>query len=159
GLIAPQDQARFDGIIASTMRLRNSVWVELTLFILVVTVGHWIWKQSILLPVPTWYALDHGAGMHLTGAGWYYAPVSLSIFRFMLFRWYFRLFLCYRFLWQVKAMPLQFNFYHPDRSGGLGFLTASALAFSPVITSQTMVVSGFIFDRIFYAGERLSSFR
>jgi len=158
-LIAPEDQARFEEIISSTTRLRNSVWIELILLILVITVGHWIWRQNLVLPVSTWYALDHGAGMRLTTAGWYYAHVSLSIFRFMLLRWYFRLFLWYRFLWKVSGLPLQFNYYHPDRSGGLGFLTASALAFAPVITAQTMVVSGFIFDHIIFAGERLHDFR
>lgn len=159
GLIAPQDQSRFDEIISSTMRLRDSVWIELILFFLVITVGYWIWRQNLLLPVSTWYALDHGAGMRLTAAGWYYAHVSLAIFRFMLLRWYFRLLLWYRFLWKVSGLPLQFNFYHPDRSAGLGFLTASALAFAPVITAQTMVVSGFIFDHIIFAGERLHDFR
>jgi hypothetical protein len=158
-LIAPQDQGRFEGLIASAMRWRNSVAAEVILLVLVVTVGHWVWRQNLTLPVSTWYAVDQGAGTHLTAAGWYYAHVSLSIFRFMLLRWYFRIFIWYRFLWQVSGMPLQFNFYHADRVGGLGFLTESALAFAPVITSQTMVVSGFIFDRIFYAGEKLPGFR
>src|SRR5215472_13020935 len=157
-LIAPEDQARFEEIISSTTRLRNSVWIELILLILVITVGHWIWRQNLVLPVSTWYALDHGAGMRLTTAGWYYAHVSLSIFRFMLLRWYFRIFIWYRFLWQVSKMPLQFNYYHADRVGGLGFLADSALAFALVITAQTMVVAGFIFDHIFYAGEKLASF-
>jgi len=160
GLIAPQDQARFQKIVDSAMRLRNSVAAELILLVLVLTVGFWIWRKNLTLPVSTWYASLHpGAGTRLTAAGWYYAHVSLSIFRFMLLRWYFRIFIWYRFLWQVSGIPLQFNFYHADRVGGLGFLADSALAFAPVITAQTMVVAGFIFDNILYAGEKLQSFR
>jgi hypothetical protein len=157
-LVAPQDRGRFEELVASAMRLRNSVAAEVILLVLVITVGHWIWRQNLTLPVSAWYAVDQGAGPHLTAAGWYYAHVSLSIFRFMLLRWYFRIFIWCRFLWQVRKMPLQFNYYHADRVGGLGFLTDSALAFAPVITSQTMVVAGFIFDHIFYAGEKLASF-
>jgi hypothetical protein len=95
----------------------------------------------------------------LTGAGWWYAFVSLSIFRFILIRWYFRLFIWYRFLWQVRAMPLHFNLYHPDRVGGLGFLSGSTLAFAPVFVAQTMVVAGTIYSHILYQGERLPGFR
>jgi hypothetical protein len=157
-LVAPQDRGRFEELVASAMRLRNSVAAEVILLIVVISVGYWIWRQNLTLPVSTWYAVDQGAGPHLTAAGWYYAHVSLSIFRFMLLRWYFRIFIWCRFLWQVSKMPLQFNYYHADRVGGLGFLTDSALAFAPVITSQTMVVAGYIFDHIFFAGEKLPSF-
>ena len=159
GLIAPQDHERFENIVASAMRLRNSVAAEVILLLLVVTVGYGIWKQNLTLPVPTWYALDHGGEMRLTAAGWYYAHVSLSVFRFILLRWYWRLFIWYRFMWQVSAMPLKFNFYHPDRACGLGFLTDSAIAFAPVLASQMMVVTGFIFDQILYAGKRLQGFQ
>jgi len=159
GLIAAQDQARFQKIVASAMRLRNSVAAEVILLAFVVSVGYWIWRQNLTLPVSTWYALDQGVRTRLTVAGWYYAHVSLTIFRFMLLRWFYRLFIWYRFVWQVSRMSLKFNFYHPDRVGGLGFLTDSALAFAPVLTSQMMILAGFIFDHIFYAGERLSGFR
>jgi hypothetical protein len=159
GIIAEQDQARFEKLVASAMRLRNSVIAEVILLVLVFTLGYWVWRQSLTLDVPTWYQVNDGAGMRLTSAGWWYAFVSLSIFRFILLRWYYRLFIWYRFLWQVRAMPLHFNLFHPDRAGGLGFLSNSTLAFAPVFMAQTMVVAGSIFNQILYEGERLPSFR
>jgi hypothetical protein len=141
------------------MRLRNSVTAELVLAALVITLGHWIWRQNFTLDVPTWYQVHDATGWRLTAAGWYYDFVSLSIFRFILLRWYYRLFLWYRFLWKARAMPLHFNLYHPDRAGGLGFLSGSCMAFAPVFASQTMVVAGTIYSHILYEGARLPSFK
>src|SRR5262249_61909156 len=118
-----EDRGGFDEIVASELRLRNSVMVELVLVVLVFTIGYEIWRQSFTLALPTWYQVNDGAGLHLTAAGWFYAFISLSIFRFILLRWYFRLFVWYRFLWQVGAVPLHFNLFHPDRAGGLCFFS------------------------------------
>ena len=159
GIVVAQDQARFEEIVASAMRLRNSVVAELILVLVVVTVGPWFWRQNVTLTVSSWYAEDHGAGLRLNAAGWYYAAVSLSIFRFLLCRWYYRLFIWYRFLWQVRGMPLHLNLYHPDRAGGLGFLSSSVLAFAPVAVAQTMLMAGVIYSHILHQGERLPSFK
>jgi len=159
GIIASQDQARFEKIVASELRLRNSVMVELVLVVLVFTIGYEVWRQSLTLAVPTWYQVNNGAGLRLTAAGWFYEFISLSIFRFILLRWYFRLFVWYRFLWQVRAMPLHFNLFHPDRAGGLGFLSDSTLALAPVFVAQTTVVAGTIWNNILYEGARLPGFR
>lgn len=159
GLIAPQDQPRFEKTVASAIRLRNSVIVEVILLALVVTLGYWVWSQSFTLTVSTWYRIVDGGVAHLTPAGHYYAFVSLTVFRFILIRWYFRLFIWYRFLWKVSAMPLHFNFFHPDRAGGLGFLAIGMEAFAPVFIAQTMVVAGNIFANILYAKMSLPNFR
>jgi hypothetical protein len=158
GIVAEQDQARFEKIIASTMRLRNSVTVELVLLILVSTFGYWLWRQKLTLAVSSWYAFSAGTGLHLTAAGSYYAFISLTIFRFILFRWYFRLFVWCRFLWQVRGLPLHLNLYHPDRSGGLGFLSGSLPAFAPVFVAQSAVLSAAILSHILYAGQRLPTY-
>ena len=159
GIIAPKDQARFAEIVASAMRMRDSVVAEVVLLVLVLSLGSWFWRQTFTLTASTWYRIWDGGNSHLTAAGWYYAAISLSIFRFILIRWYYRLSIWYRFLWQVRALPLHFNLYHPDRSGGLGFLSASVEALAPVFVSQTVVVAGTIFTYILYAGARLQGFK
>lgn len=159
GIIAPEHAARFEQIIASTLRLRNSVLVESVLLAFCFTVAHWIWKEQFALSVNTWYASKAGAGMSLSKAGYWYVFVSLPIFRFLLFRWYFRIFLWYQFLWRVRGLPLQLNLYHPDHAAGLGFLAASVSAFSPVLMAQTTLLSGVIADRILHTGARLNDFK
>jgi hypothetical protein len=158
-IIDPQDQSRFRDVIASAMRLCNSVTAEIVLLIFVSTFGYWVWSQKTSLNVSSWYAVSTGGGLHWTAAGKYYTFVSLVIFRFILFRWYFRIMIWYRFLWQVRALPLHLNLYHPDRAGGLGFLSGSLPAFAPVFASQTADLSAFIFAHILYAGRGLLDFR
>jgi hypothetical protein len=41
GIIVPDERSRFDEIIASTMRLRTSVAIEIALLVCAATFGHW----------------------------------------------------------------------------------------------------------------------
>jgi hypothetical protein len=158
-IVVQQDRRRFDAIMASTMRMRNSVLWEALLLVLCFTIGHWVWREHLTMRVTTWYAGDSAAGPRLNAAGYWYAFVSLPIFRFILLRWYFRLFLWYQFLWRVRGLPLHLNLFHPDKAGGLGFLGASILAFSPVLVAHTTFLAGLIGDRIWHAGATLPSFK
>ena len=94
-----------------------------------------------------------------SAAGWWLGLVSLPMFQFMLLRWYFRLFIWARFLWQVSSIDLRFVPTHPDRAGGLGFLGAVAYAFSPVLLAQGAMLGGMIASKIFYAGATLPQFK
>jgi hypothetical protein len=158
-IIAPEHRARFEQIIASTMHLRNSIAIEVALLLFCFGVGHWVWRGQLALSVGTWYAVKSGGEIVLSKAGYWCAIVSLPIFRFLLFRWYFRIFLWYLFLWRVRGLPLQLNLYHPDGAAGLGFLAGSVSAFSPVLLAQTALISGAIADRIWYTGAHLTAFK
>ncbi|HZI55356.1 MAG TPA: hypothetical protein VFF39_01205, partial [Verrucomicrobiae bacterium] len=162
GIIAREDQSHFDGMIASAMRLRNSVIIEILLIAAVVAFGFWMWRGGKLtlsaITVSSWYAVNEGAGLHLTSAGSYYALFGLSILRFIMLRWYFRLFIWYRFLWQVRGLPLQLNLYHPDRAGGLGFLADTLIAFSPIFVAQSASLAAVIFAQIRYTRNKLPDF-
>ena len=85
--------------------------------------------------------------------------MSLPLFQFLLLRWYFRLFIWARFLWQVSRIDLKLVPTHPDRCGGLGFLAQVSQAFSPVLLAQGAVLAGMMANRIFYAGAKLPEFK
>ncbi len=65
GIVPPVDLPRFDAAIASALRLRNSVPLEVALLLVVFTGGQLIWKGGIALDVPSWYAAPEGGGMRL----------------------------------------------------------------------------------------------
>ncbi len=155
GIIAPEDRPRFNELIASAMRLRNSAGIEIALIVCSVTLGYFVWREQMTLRVGTWYV----SGESLTVAGWWYAFISLNLFRFVLFRWYFRLIVWYVFLWRVSRLPLQVNPLHPDRGGGLGFIGNSVFAFTPVLLAHTVVLSGVIGGRILHEGMKLPAFQ
>jgi hypothetical protein len=159
GIIPPEERPKFDSAIERAMRVRNSVILELGLFLLVYTVGIWIWRNEVALGTPTWYRLPDGAGTHLTVAGYWLSFVSLPIFQFILLRWYLRLGIWFLFLWRVSRLNLCLLPAHPDRAGGIGFLGGSSFAFSPLLFAQGALLAGFIASRIFYQGQSLSSFK
>ena len=158
-IVIPEDLPKFHAAIDSATRLRNSVPLEVTLLILVWTVGHWIWRSQIALGTDSWYAILEGAHWRLTAAGYWYAFVSIPIFQFILLRWYLRLLIWFRFLWQVSRLNLRLISTHPDRAGGLAFLGKSAYAFGPILFAQGALLAGLIASRILYEGESLLSFK
>jgi hypothetical protein len=70
--------------------------------------------------------------MTLSLTGKWYVYVSLPVFQFLLTRWYYRVLIWVRFLWQVSRIELSLIPTHPDRVGGLGFLASVSFAFTPL---------------------------
>jgi hypothetical protein len=158
-LIVHEDMTKFHAAIDSAMRIRNSLTVELTLLLLVYTLGLWIWRSQIATGSPSWYAKPEGTALHLTLAGYWYAFVSIPIFQFMLVRWYLRFFIWFQFLWRVSKLNLRLIATHPDRAAGIGFLGQSAYAFGPILFAQGTMLAGLIANRILHGGENLMAFK
>jgi hypothetical protein len=157
-IVILQDLPRFERAINSAVSLRNSIPIELGLLLLVYTLGLWFWRSQIAIVAPTWYALP-GGRWHLTLAGVWYVLVSIPILQFLLLRWYLRLFIWFRFLWQVSRIDLNLIPTHPDRCAGLAFLGRSAYAFGPVLFAQGAMLAGLVAARVLYRGESLTSFK
>jgi hypothetical protein len=85
--------------------------------------------------------------------------ISLPLFQFLLMRWYFRMFIWARFLWQVSRLDLALVPTHPDRLGGLGFLANTAFAFVPLLAAHGALLAGPIAERIFQTGAKLTDFK
>jgi hypothetical protein len=157
-IVLPEDLPRFDQAIDSAMRIRNSVPLEAGLLIVVYTMGLWLWNSRFALNTATWYALP-GGRWHLTPAGYWYVFVAIPIVQFILLRWYLRLFIWFRFLWQVSRIKLNLISTHPDRCAGLSFLGKSSYAFGPVLFAQGAMLAGLVASRVLYRGESLLSFK
>lgn len=158
-LVAETAMQRLDTAVASAYRLRNSVTAETLLLVFVYVIGVTvIWRQYSVLHAATWYATPVGDGSSLTLAGMWYGYVSLPIFQFLLCRWYFRIFIWTRLLWQVSRIELQLVPTHPDRVGGLGFLAATSHAFIPLLVAHGALLTGNLANQIFHAGANLTQF-
>jgi hypothetical protein len=158
-IVVSEDMPKFIAAINSAVRARNSVALEVTLIVLVYTVGLWIWKSHIAVERPTWYAIPDIGHLHLTLAGYWFAFVSIPIFQFILLRWYMRLVLWFRLLWQISRLNLHLSAAHPDQAGGIGFLGRSSYAFAPILFAQGTLLSGLIASRVLYEGRGLLSFK
>jgi len=159
GIVVTEDLPTFDASVNLALRTRNSVAVELVLLGLVYTLGLWIWRSQVALGTATWYARPDATHLNLTLAGYWYAFVSIPFFQFILVRWYMRLGLWFRLLWQVSRLNLHLTAAHPDRAGGIGFLGQSSYAFAPILFAQGALLAGLIANRVLYEGRSLLSFK
>jgi len=130
-IITPDLLSSFERVTQSAIRLRNSAWIELGLLVFVFTAGMFWWRGILAIQTDTWYASPAAIGRVLTPAGYWYEFVSMPIIQFIGLRWYFRVFIWARLLWQVSRLDLNLVPSHPDRCCGLGFLGGIAAALGP----------------------------
>jgi hypothetical protein len=78
-IVPPDQTARFEDAIESALRLRNSVAVEIVLLATAVVLGPVAWRNSLMLPMDTWYGNIDGETVTLTRAGWWLIHVSVPI--------------------------------------------------------------------------------
>lgn len=157
-IVIPEDLPRFDSAIASAVRVRDSIAIEIALMVFVYALGLPLWGSRIPINSATWYA-DPGGRWHLTTAGYWYVFVSIPIIQFVLLRWYMRLFIWFRFLWQVSRLNLHLVATHPDRCAGLAFLGKGSYAYGPLLFAQGAMLAGLVATRVLYHGEKLTSFK
>jgi hypothetical protein len=160
GLIAEASHSRFNAANTSAQALRNSILAEAALLLCVYAVGvHYIWPRAGALDVDTWYANPEGAHVNVLAAGWWFLYVSLPLFQFVLLRWYFRILIWTRWLWQIARCDLRLVPTHPDRAGGLGFISSTVMAFAPFLAAHGVLLAGNIANEIAYQGATLPAFK
>jgi hypothetical protein len=160
GLISAAERPRFDAAVASAIRLRNSVAAELIVVVLVYAVGMLVIRRTqFLLEVETWYAASVDGQMRLTYAGWWGALVAQPVVQFLCVRWFFRLGVWGRFLWQVSRIPMNLEPAHPDCTAGLHFIAMTERACWTLMLGMGAVLSGMIANKILYTGATLLDFK
>jgi len=156
GIVTDAARPQFDAALHSLRRLRESRFAEIALVVLVYAVGIGvIWRQVVSLDVDTWYRAGDAGATRISLAGWWYALVSLPLFQFLIYRWYVRLGMWAWFLWKVSRAGLSPIPAHPDRSGGLGFLSALCYAFWPLLLAHGVLISGVVWAGILFDGRTL----
>ena len=68
-----------------------------------------------------------------------YFHVGLNVFRFLLFRWGWKLTLWCWFLWRVSRLDLHLIPGHSDRAGGLGPLQGVHERFTPLVAALSVI--------------------
>jgi hypothetical protein len=158
-LVPESEMPRYRAALASASRWRSSTLAEVVLLAAVYGVGiMFVWRHLMALDTTTWYATPTGEGSKLTLAGMWYGYVSLPIVQFLLLRWYWRLIVWARLLWQLSRIRLSLVPTHPDRAAGLGFLAIAGYAFTMLAMAHGALAAAQMASRIFYAGAALSDF-
>jgi hypothetical protein len=77
-----------------------------------------------------------------------YVHAGLTLFRFLVFRWVWKLALWYAFLWRVSRLDLHLIPGHPDRAGGLGGLEGVQERFTPIVVALSILVCASLAESI-----------
>lgn len=159
GLVVDSDSARFQAAVSSTRRLLNSNIGEVAAVVLV-----YIVVAALLLNVPTytflpWHRRASSGVLGLSPAGWWHALVSLPLFLIIVCAWLWRLILWSRFLFLMSRLDLHLIPSHPDRVGGLKFVSSSLRGFRLISFAFGAVVAGSIANRQLYQGTQPLDFK
>ena len=156
GLIANDDLPRYRRAVASTRRLLDSshgdVIAVIAAYVTVIGLASYITPAL----VSKWQL---SAPHHFSLAGWWHSFISLPLLLIFFFGWLWRVVLWGRFLFLVSRMDLQLLPSHPDKVGGLRFVTTSLRGFRLISLGLGAVAAGAVADRVVYHGENLLRFR
>lgn len=156
-LLSGEDLQRMDSIIASLMRLRDSLVPEAMVVVLLIV--HTVVAARSEVDALPWLAYATPTGIHLTAAGWYAIVVSSTIFQFLLGLSLWKWLLWTVFAFRLSRLNLNLIVTHPDGNGGLGFLTFAIAAFTPISFAATAAIGASWRHDVLSHGAKLMSFR
>ncbi len=113
-------------------------WLAETVCLLLAVLFPFIWTQLNLVGAMAIYDQAMAVG---TLAGRWYWFVCLPLFRFLLFRWFWRLGLWWYVLRRVAKLELHLVPIHPDGAAGLGYLEVVHSHFTPLVLAFSAVLS------------------
>jgi hypothetical protein len=140
-LLGEQDKALLAKEVDRARQLINAPLAEAAAAIL--AYGIVITFLSATVPQPgmaEWLKKPDGLTPSL--AGWWHFLVSLPLLLLILFGWFWRIFVWTRLLSKIARMDLRLIAAHPDRAGGLGFMTQSVRAFTIVAAGLGCITAG-----------------
>ncbi len=100
-LIPGHARAQFDAAVVSALRLRNSVTAEVLLLLFAYAVSILVTWRTRMPLVTNWYAQNRSGMMVPSWAGTWLAFVSVPLLQFLFLRWFYRLAIWVRMLWQI----------------------------------------------------------
>lgn len=159
-LVAADDLPRFESAVGEVRKWRDAILPEAAILLLVIVHGWFAVSKHgwVATNISSWYAEAGPEGGRLTLAGWW-LEVGLSLFSFFLYRWFWRVLLWGRFLWRVSQLNLQLIPTHPDRAGGLAFVSGVQVYFGFFMFAVSAATAGICANMISFQGETLVSLK
>jgi hypothetical protein len=153
GLVPQKELPAFEEIIRKTTRLRDGVLPTAVLVIAAFAPSLVLrGKELIASGISSWHVLNSTSGETLSLAGWWFALISVPLYRFILYRWIWVVILWALFLARVCRLPLNCVPTHPDGAAGLGFLTHTQQFFGPVAFAASSTAAATFANAIAYEG-------
>ncbi len=156
-MVAENEWHALDSIIRRVRWLSGGWGAELLLFLL--AFGGPLVEAIAGLPggtVNLSLGLGQGDAATASTGGWY-LNYCLPLFRFISFRWLWRLGLWWYFLWRLRRLNLQLVATHSDGAGGLGFLAVVQEHFVPLALAISGALSASFAETILRGTMKIES--
>jgi hypothetical protein len=150
GIVRENVLPALDSEIALTDRWKNS-WLPEAICLLATVLSSLFAAQLHLTGKTAAYDPSRAITEFSLAGLWYWA-VCLPLFRFLMFRWLWRIALWWCFLWRVAKLELHLVPIHPDGAAGLGYLEVVQSHFLLLVLAISMVESASFAEEI-YSGK------
>lgn len=152
---AGEGEAAVARLTSSAARWRDATTPELLLFALAIA-----GSQAVLagLTGPLGVAKEHAEARWSAVMIWY-GFVALPAWQFLLVRWLWRWAIWSRLLWGLSRLRLRPIATHPDRNGGMGFLSEPSVGFAWVMAASSALQAGVWADAVIWGGVSLDSLK
>ncbi|MBL1174917.1 hypothetical protein [Pantanalinema sp. GBBB05] len=149
-IVSEVDLPAFKAAIHQGMRWKESAWAEAILVSIIVVFMITYLDVVKSIHLSTWILLPSTSNPGRSLAGWWYTLISMSLYRFLLFRWCWRFIIWSRFLWHVSRLRLQLIPTHPDKAGGIAFLGDTQIRFAILLFSLSAVMAATMANLVVY---------
>jgi hypothetical protein len=133
GVVPPGATAALDAEIARANRRANAWWPEAAWLLIAIAL------EIAGTRLATYGTTEVEDPTRTSLAALMYFRVGVTLFRFLLFRWVWKLALWSWFLWRVSRLNLHLIPGHVDRAGGLGTLEGVHERFTPLIAAHSIL--------------------
>jgi hypothetical protein len=157
GLVPEHRYPDYESALKRAASRRDSVLAEVVLLGLAV-VSAFVVRNEFPYNFSTWRSIVVGSVQVRTWAGWWYLCVTTPLFQFLFWRWLWRLYIWYEFLWRMSRLDLRLIPTHPDRVAGLGFVGDGQRFFWSIIVACSVTAAGVLSNEILYAGVSLKRY-
>jgi len=159
GLISGESIEEYGAAMTRGRQLINSWFAELLILTLSAALV-WAAVKSLLIESSAfWFERVTAQGVALSPAGWWCFAVATPISLFLMLRWLWRYLVWCWFLSRVSRMKLNLTGAHPDRMGGLGFVTFHQSVFAMITFAVGCAVSAAAANRILLGEATLKSYQ
>lgn len=132
-LVAGTDVPRLTAALAAADGRTSSRLAEGVMLALAMILPAFILSYTVTIDPSAWEGrLQDGAAV-LSWAGQGARYVSAPLFQFLLLRWLWRFAVLTWLMFQLARIPLQLSVLHPDRTGGLSFLSLYPTVFNGML--------------------------
>ena len=159
GLVTETTLPAFEGAIERVTRLRDHLLPEIVMLVLAYLTSYFQGSDAPIGAIPSWHLSPTSSPDTLSYAGWWFTSISLPVYRFLLFRWVWRMYLWAYFLRCVSKMKLVLIPTHPDMAAGLSFLSGAQQRLGPIAFAIGAVVAGQLGNAIAYSGATVAGLK